>query len=281
MKLSYYPGCSLTGTAREYDQSVREVSRLLGIELVELQDWNCCGASSAHMTDHKLTVELSARNLQLAGEQGLDVLVPCSACFQRLRYADVALREHPEQGGMTEWAPDFKVVHLTALFSQTPYLEKIRQSVTHPLKGLKAACYYGCLSMRPPSITGAADYEHPRGLDLLLEAVGGEPVRWSHKTECCSGSLSVARPDITSALVADILTAAHNAGATAVVTDCPMCQGNLETRQLFPSERNKPATMPVFFPTELIVLALTGPKKRKYWKKHLVDPGRVLAPLGL
>lgn len=281
MKLSYYPGCSLMGTAREYDHSVREAARLLDIQLVELRDWNCCGASSAHMTDHKLTVELSARNLHLAQEVGLDVLVPCSACFQRLRYADAVLRKQPEQGSTAHWTPSFKIVHLTALLSQSPFLEKIRQSTTHPLKGLPVACYYGCLSMRPPRITGAVHYEHPQGLDRLMEAVGAEPVRWSHKTECCSSSLSVTRPDIAASLVADILSAARHAGAKAVVTDCPMCQGNLETRQLFGSDKPPSPTVPVFFPTELIVVAMTGPKRKKYWKKHLVDPRDVLAPLGL
>ena len=153
----------------------------------------------------------------------------------------------------------------------------MRAAVVEPLTGLKVACYYGCLSMRPPKITGAVNYEHPQGLDTLVAAVGAEPVRWSHKTECCSGSLGMARPDIARALIGDILGAVRRGGATAVVTDCPMCQANLEARQIDPKSKiPKSERLPVFYMTELIALALGRPQERKYWRKHLIDPRPVL-----
>jgi heterodisulfide reductase subunit B len=274
VKLSYYPGCSLTGSAREYDESVRQVARLLGIELVELPDWNCCGASSAHMTDHELAAELSARNLELARQEGKDLLVPCSACFQRLRVAERTLSE---EGQATS---GFEVLHLTTLLSRPETLEKIRGLVVHPLKGLRVACYYGCLSMRPPSVTGAADYEDPKGQDLLVETLGAEPVRWSHKTECCSSSLTMTRPDIARALVGDIVQAARRGGAQALVTDCPMCQANVESRQPSSGEAQSDL-MPVFFITELVCLALGEQNKKRRFREHLVNPEQVLGALGL
>ncbi len=282
MKLSYFPGCSLTGTSAEYDRSIREVTGLLDIELTEIPDWSCCGASSAHMTSHELGIELSARNLLLAAEAGLDVLVPCSACFQRLRVADQEMRADPRAWGLDSWEPGFEVIHLTRLLSRREVLERIAEKVARPLEGLKLACYYGCLSVRPPEITGAADYEDPQGLDRLVGAVGAQSVRWSHKTECCSGSLTMARPDIARKLIQDVLDAARRGGAQALVTDCPMCQANLESRQLdLLREEGDQAGMPVFFGTELVAFALSGEEAPKRWKEHLVDPGPVLGELGL
>ena len=282
MKLSYFPGCSLTGTSAEYDHSIREVAALLDIELVELPDWNCCGASSAHMTDHDLGVDLSARNMQLASLAGRDLLVPCSACFQRLRAAGLVMAADPGRFDLTADALGFEVLHLTRLLARPEVLARIEAAVTRPLKGLRLACYYGCLSVRPPNVTGAGDYEDPVGLDNLVRAVGAESVRWSHKTECCSGSLTMARPDIARALIADLLTAAKRGGAQAIVTDCPMCQANLESRQLdLLKEAGDKAGLPVFFGTELVALALSEQAQPKRFKEHLVDPMPVLESLGL
>jgi heterodisulfide reductase subunit B len=282
VKLSYFPGCSLTGTAAEYDRSIREVAEWLDIELVELEDWNCCGASSAHMTSHELGIELSARNLELAAQAGLDLLVPCSACFQRLRAADHALGQAPVDEGAKPWAPDFEVLHLTRLLARPEVLERLGKAVVRPLTGLRLACYYGCLSLRPPQLTGARDHEDPQGLDRLVKVLGAEAVRWSHKTECCSGSLTMARPDIARTLIGELLQAARRGGAQAIVTDCPMCQANLESRQLdLLRAEGSQAGLPVFFSTELVALALAAETAPKRFTEHLVDPGPVLGALGL
>lgn len=282
MKLLYYPGCSLEGTARDYDDSIKEVARLLELELEELEDWNCCGASSAHMTDHALAIELSMRNLMLAKGRGADLLVPCSACFQRLCSADHALRGDPQRWGQKQYEPDFEIIHLTNLLARPEHLERIAREVKHSLKGLKLACYYGCLSLRPPLITGATDHEDPRNLERIISALGAEPVRWSHKTECCSGSLTMARPDIARQLVSDVAEAARHGGAKALVTDCPMCQANLESRQVDGAGKSDGARpLPVFFATELVAAALEEKKRAKRWKGHLVPIGEVMEPLGL
>lgn len=270
MKLSYYPGCSLEGTALDYDHSVREVCLSLGIELFEIPDWNCCGASSAHMTDHEIGMRLPMRNLILAQDLGHDILVPCAACFQRLKAADKALRENAPLWDVPEYSPTFEIVHISTLLARADMQRTISDSVIRELSGLKIACYYGCLSLRNPEITGAPLWETPDTLERIMEGIGADPVRWSHRTECCSGSLTMARPDIAEKLVGDIAAAAMRAGATALVTDCPMCQANMETRQL--ARKEGETRLPVFFATELIVAALSGNYSVQQQKKHLVSP---------
>jgi heterodisulfide reductase subunit B len=270
MKLSYYPGCSLQGTALDYDQSVREICRTLDIELVEIPDWNCCGASSAHMTDHEVGMRLPMRNLVLAAEADHDILVPCAACFQRLKAADKALRENPTFWDVKEYAPRFRIIHISTLLARPEILTAIGEKVTHKLDKLAIACYYGCLSLRNPRVTDARNWEMPDTLERIVAAIGARPVAWSHRTECCSGSLTMARPDIAEKLVGDIVTAARRAGARAMVTDCPMCQANVESRQ--PAASGTDTGLPVFFATELIAAALSGTYPAGQQKVHLVSP---------
>ncbi len=266
MKLSYYPGCSLLGTAFDYDQSVREIFSSLDIELVDIPDWNCCGASSAHMTDHEVGMRLPIRNLVQNLELDHDILVPCAACFQRLKAADKTLREDPPYWDVKEYNPDFQIVHISSFLAQQEILERIQEKTSSDLKPLEIACYYGCLSLRNPRITDAANWEQPKNLENIVTALGAQPVRWSHRTECCSGSLTMARPDIAEKLVGDIVTSAIRAGAGAMVTDCPMCQANVESRQ----QGGANADMPVFYITELIAAALRGNYPAKQGKLHLV-----------
>ncbi len=268
MKLSYYPGCSLHGTALDYDRSVQEVCTRLGIELVEIPDWNCCGASSAHMTNHEIGMRLPLRNLLLASELGHDILVPCAACFQRLKAAEKSWRENPEYWDIGTYPEDLKIIHISSLLADEVFADKIKENSKISFQGVKVACYYGCLSLRHPKITGVSNYEQPNTLETIVASVGGKSVSWSHKTECCSGSLTMARPDIARKLVGDIVEAARRAGAEAMITDCPMCQANVESRQL---DLDGSAHLPVFFGTELISAALNGKYPAKQKNLHLVD----------
>ncbi|WP_419175102.1 CoB--CoM heterodisulfide reductase iron-sulfur subunit B family protein [Desulfosediminicola sp.] len=266
MKMTYYPGCSLQGTARDYNDTILEVCQTIGVELNEIEDWNCCGASSAHMTNHEVAMRLSIRNLLLAAKSSDNVLIPCSACYQRLKAADKALREDPEYWDVTDYNPDFKLVHISSFLAEPEILELIADKVIQPVGKMKVACYYGCLSLRPPHITDAPNHEMPTTLENIVTAIGADPVSWSHKTECCSGSLTMTRPDIAGKLVGEIVEAARRGGATAMVTDCPMCQANVESRQELP-----PGTsMVVYYATELIAAALTGSYPEKQQKVHLV-----------
>jgi len=280
MKVSYYPGCSLLGTAKEYDQSTRAVCSTLGIELEELEDWNCCGATSAHSTDDFLSLALPARNLSLADEKGMDLIVPCAACFQRLKVAEKKLLEKP--------LPDFpykgkaKVRHLLELLSEEEVLKQIKEKIRKPLSGLRVACYYGCLVVRPPKITDAADYEDPQSMDKLMKLAGAQSVSWSYKTDCCGGSPVLTRPDVVRRLIRRLLDMALEAGAECLVTCCPMCQGNLDTRQRELSEETgKDYHVPVFYFTELLGLALDLPQADDWLKHHLVNPKSLLEAKGL
>jgi len=280
MRVSYYPGCSLEGTAREYDESTRAVCQALGIELDELEDWNCCGATSAHSTSEFLSLTLPARTLSLADGKGLDLVVPCAACYQRLKVAEKKLAQNP--------LPDFPyqgqvaVKHLLDFCSQEEVLQRIKEAVKKPLSGLRVACYYGCLVVRPPKVTDAVNYEDPQNMDELMNAVGAESVNWSYKTDCCGGSLVLSRPDVVRRLIRKLFDMAIEAGADCLVTCCPMCQSNLDTGERgLSKETGRDYRMPVFYFTELLGLALGLPGVEGWLKRHLVSPRELLSAKGL
>ena len=281
MKVSYYPGCSLHGTAKEYDQSVRAVSRALGIELKEVDDWSCCGATSAHSTNFKLSIALPARNLIAAEKDAMDVMVPCAACFNRFKTAehqlkaDKALRNEIEgivggkyHGGIAIRNPIdiiYKEIGLDALSG------KIKKS----LKGLKPVSYYGCLLLRPPEVCEFDNYENPVILDKILNTLGADARLWSYKTDCCGGSLTISKTDIVMKMVNKLMTMAREAGANCVVTACPVCMANLDMRA---SENLR---LPVFYFTELIALALGLQGPDTWFKLHNVDPRPLMKSLAL
>lgn len=278
LKYSYYPGCSLEATAKEYDQSMRAAAEMLDVELVELEDWSCCGASSGHCTNHMLSLALPARNLALAEKAGLNLAVACAACFLRFKQtnhelqANDELRQEIEKIIGVPYKGSVEVRHLLDIFSREVGLEEIQRRVKKPLKGLKLAAYYGCYLVRPPEITQFDDPENPRLMDDLLNTLGAEAVDWSHKVECCGGNLLLARADIVIKLTGDICQAASDAGAHAIVTACPLCQANLDTRQ------PGPQMMPILHFSELLALALgaSGKQTGAWWKKHIASPVKIL-----
>ena len=228
--LSYYPGCSLEGTAREYDESIRGVCEMLEINLHELEDWTCCGASSAHCTDEQLAIELAARNLAIAEKGDRELLVPCVACYSRFKAAERAVRERPGEWE-TPYQGKVRIRYAMDFFCDDSMLDLVKDKVVRPLSGLKVACYYGCLTVRPPDITGVTDYEDPQHMDRLMTTLGAEALPWSYKTDCCGASLVMTRTDIMRQLSHRLLEMAKEAEADCLVTGCTMCQGNLDTRQ--------------------------------------------------
>ncbi|UCD58613.1 MAG: CoB--CoM heterodisulfide reductase iron-sulfur subunit B family protein [Candidatus Hydrogenedentota bacterium] len=288
MKVAYYPGCSLHGTAEEYDESTQMVCEALGIELEELDDWNCCGASSAHCTNDKLSVALAARNLALAEKSALKTLaIPCSACFQRLKAADFRIRENGELARQITsliempYTGKVEVLQIIQVLARPEMIAKVREKVKRPLKDLKTVCYYGCLTVRPPKVTQIGDYEDPMYMDILMDAVGADNRFWSYKTECCSAGLAMARSDITKRLAGILLRMADEAGAECVVVSCPMCHANLDTRQAaLLDEAQIPGKIPIFYVTELLALAMDIRGVGKLWSKHLVDPRPLLSSKG-
>jgi len=277
MKVSYYPGCSLEGTAADYAASIAGVTPLLDLELAELEDWNCCGASAAHSLSHRLAYELPARNLALAKKTGLDVVVPCALCFNRLKAAEKEAQEktgEPLSGG--------KIWDLLEFLTQPAFLQKLAKKVQRPLKGLKAVGYYGCLASRPPAITDKKDYENPQEMERLLTVLQAEPIDWSYKTDCCGAGLALARPDLVDTLVGRLYDRALAAGADCFVVSCQMCQANLDMSQERISKKaGKKYYLPVFYFTELIGLALQHPQVDAWLARHLVDPRPLLQQRGL
>ncbi len=280
-KLAFYPGCSLHSTAVEYEDSTREVFAALGYELRELADWSCCGASSAHATNHYLALALPLRNLILAEKQGIDeVAMACAACYNTLRKTHHAVKT--EAAGAAEanssmekimgqkYSGKVKVTSTLELLARPETLAAIKAKTTKPLRGLKVAPYYGCLMTRPPEAVAFEDPEQPTSLDRVLEAAGAEVVRWSWKTECCGASLALSRPEILKEMARRIIVAAREAGADAIATACPMCHANLDYRQSeIPDLKDHP--VPVYFMTELLGLAF-GLKKAPAWvDRHLTE----------
>ena len=282
MKVSYYPGCSLHSTGLEYGESTEEVCKILDIELEELSDWNCCGAGSAHCTDETLAIELATRNLSKAEKAGLDLVIPCAACFQRFKVAEKHIIEEKEPTIDTSYQGNVPVKHLLDFLSEEDLIEAIKGKIEKPLTGLKAVCYYGCLITRPPDITDAKKYDNPQNMDDLLTLLGAETYSWSYKTDCCGGSLMLSRPDIVTELSGKLILKAEEAGADCLVTACPLCQANLDTKQGLMSKKwGRKVQFPAFYFTELLGLALGSPKADFWLKKHVIDPRDLLKSKGL
>jgi heterodisulfide reductase subunit B len=282
VKVSYYPGCSLHSTGLEYGNSTVEVCKALDIELNELADWNCCGASSAHCTDEVLAIELATRNLATAEDAGLDLVIPCAACFQRFKVAEKHVQEGKEPVVDTPYQGKVPIKHLLDFLIEEENLSAIKKKITKPLKGLKAVCYYGCLITRPPKVTDAKSYENPQQMDELLTLLGVDVHPWSYKTDCCGGSLMLAREDIVAQLTGKLIQKAEEAGAECIVTACPLCQANLDTKQAFISKNmGREVRFPAFYFTELLGLAFGSGEVDGWLKKHVVDPCALLKSKGL
>ncbi len=280
MKYSYYPGCTASTTAVEYGLSTEAVCEALDVELIELPDWNCCGASSAHALNHELATALPGRNVAIAQAAGLDMAIPCPACYQRCLTADKRFQEDETWRAEMEELLGFEYTGqarsraLLEIFGCDLDLEDIAAQVKKPLEGLKPVSYYGCVLVRPPELTGWDDPEHPVIMDRLLEAMGAEPVSWSYIVDCCGASLSLNRSEVVVVLVNKLVQAAEEAGANCIVTACGMCQINLDTRQ-------KGHKMPCFYFTELLGLALNLPATNSWFKRHAIDPRPLLRSVGL
>lgn len=287
MKYAYFPGCSLESTAKEFEESTHLVGEALGIELVTIPDWNCCGATSAHNLDHKLSVALPARNLGIAESMEMGIVAPCAACYNRLRSAEMELRGNPELmaeiNGLLEKPFTGKTAVRSALemFTAPIVLDRIEEGVRQKLTGLKPACYYGCLLVRPPKVLGFDDPENPQSLDKAMEMCGAEPIDWYFKNECCGASFGLSKSEIVVKLTGDIISNAKKHGANCIVTACPLCMTNLEMRQGAAGKlRGEDLSMPIFFFTELIGLAMEVPGVKKCFASHLVDVNPALDLIG-
>jgi len=276
--IGYYPGCSLAGGAVELDLSMRALARVAQVELREIEDWNCCGATAAHSLNHHLAVALPFRVLALAEAQSLaEIVAPCAACFSRLKGTNVRLGRSPELAAEMRRIVERPYSGKVAVLNINEFVARLLKDglaakLPRQLKGLKAAPYYGCLLSRGDGIVEEDDHERPAAMDEAIRAAGCEVVEWNFATECCGGGFSMSMTEAVVRLATDILADARAAGADLVVTGCPMCHSNLDMRQL----RIAPAAlgsrpMPVLYLTELLGLAAGLDPKALGLDRHFSD----------
>ncbi|MDI6811433.1 MAG: CoB--CoM heterodisulfide reductase iron-sulfur subunit B family protein [archaeon] len=281
-KLAYYPGCPSATTAMEQDISTKAVFEKLGVELAEVEDWNCCGAVEAE--DPMLVYALSARNLAIAEKDGLDVVVtPCSICYYNLARTDKALREDEklraelkEIDSSLEYNGRVKAKHILDVLVNDIGLAELSDKVAKKVK-VKVAPYYGCYIGRPPA-TAFDDPDDPVLMDQLIERIGGENVPFSYmKTKCCGGPLMMTRADIAFEMGRKILESAKNAGADCIVLACPLCGMMLDAKQPdIEAALDIKIGMPVIYITQLLGLALGIEPKKLGLNKNIVDTKKIL-----
>jgi heterodisulfide reductase subunit B2 len=288
MKVSYYPGCSLEGTARSYDRSTHEVCRSLGVELEDVPRWSCCGSSPALKMNGLLSVSLAAHNIALAQQQSLsDLVAPCPFCFRRLRGAqeDIArdgrLRERVEQTIEAKLDGTTNIHNLLGFIRDRVGLDEVTKRVKKPLKGLRVVPYYGCYLVRPPEVAVYDDPENPVSLDELLSALGAEVVDWDFKTECCGAGLSLSKTETVCRLSGRIVREAAWREADAIVVVCQLCQANLDMRQGEISAMfGKNYQVPIVYFTQLMGLSFGRSPGELGLQHHIVDPLAMLKGKG-
>ncbi len=281
--IAYYPGCSGLGTSKEYDTSTRAVCAAVGLSLVDIPDWSCCGSSPAHTKDHYFSAALAARNLQLVAGMGLGTAVtPCPSCLTNLRTANhrmeaAAFKEKVDRLLDEPYAGHVDAQSVLQALVEIVGADAIAALVKTPLKGLKVAPYYGCIMNRPPEVMAFDDCENPMAMDNILTALGAEVVPFPLKVECCGASYGMPRPDVVANLSGKLLECAKLAGADLIAVACPMCQMNLDLRQGQVNRyKHTNYRMPVAYFTQLMGVALNLPEEELGFDKLCVDPRPVL-----
>ena len=283
LNYSFYPGCSLHASGREYDISTRAAFKALNVGLKEVPEWFCCGATPAHNVDELLSLSLCAKNLSLAEKVEGDLAVACAACFSRLKTTQHHLKQDDNKRKLVEIAIDGPtplgkpVKHILEILARDLGLPHLEESVKKPLAGLKVACYYGCLLTRPPGVPELDDCEDPRIMEDILRALGAEPVQWSHRMECCGANFTLSRPGVVLMLSGAILESAQLAGADCIMVACPLCHSNLDVRQQGIEEKSSSAyDTPIFYITQLVALAMGVPSDKLGFESVIVDPRPLL-----
>jgi heterodisulfide reductase subunit B len=276
---AYFPGCSLEKMAINYHQSAMETSLKLGITLKELEDWNCCGATTYSHVDELLAHTLSARNIAMAEKANLDLVAPCSACYKNTYFTNKYLQEDPDLADHINYALEeddlsytgsVHVKHLIEVLIDDVGLDEIKSQVVKPLEGLRVAPYYGCQILRPRK--NGEEVENPDFFENLLSTIGAEPVDYSLKAYCCGGSLILTSREAALNMCRNLLHNAVDRGAAMIATVCPMCQINLECYQaLVNQEYGTDFKMPIVYFTQLVGLALGIKPKKLGIGKELIS----------
>lgn len=267
---SYFPGCSLEKMALSYHQSAMETTQGFGVELKEIEDWNCCGATTYFHVDELLAYTLVARNLAMAEKTGHDLVAPCSACYKNSYFANAYLEEDQDladhinyalEADNLHYSGNISVKHLMEVFVDDLGLEEIESKVTHPLNGLRVAPYYGCQIVRPKK--DHEDVENPQFFEDLMTAIGADPTEYAYRLRCCGGSLIITSREAALTLVRDLLQNAADNDAAVIATACPLCQTNLECYQMqVNQEFGTDFSIPIMYFTQLLGLSMGLPPKK-------------------
>ena len=284
MKYAYYPGCSSESSARDQHASSIAVALALGIDFVKIEGWSCCSATPGHHTDRVLAAALSAANLILAQDMGLDVVVNCAACYSRLKMANYEVLNHSDMRRKIadaigrDYDGRVNVKHFMEVLLEGYGADDLEKAFTHSLAGLKVASYYGCLLVRPNEVTHFDDPENPKSLDNLVNAMGGESLDWPYKVECCGNSLSLTtRSKLVVSLSDSIIGMARAAGAECIAVACPLCQVNLDLRQIdIKKQTGRQYDMPILYITQLMGLCLGIPVEKLGLNKLVVSPSTII-----
>ena len=278
-EFAYFPGCSLEKMASSYHMSALETTEKLGVKLKELDDWNCCGATTYFYIDELLAYTMCARNLAIAEKTGLDIVAPCSACYKNMYFTAAHLKKDADLAEHINFALEeddlqfngtVGVKHLIEVFAYDIGPEELKSKVTKPLEGVRVAPYYGCQIVRPQK--EKEDVEQPQFFEDILSAIGATPVNYPLKMRCCGGSLIISSRTAALSMVRNLLQSAVDNQATVIATACPMCQVNLEVyQQQVNQEFGTNFSVPVLYFTQLVGLALGIPQKKLGIGKEFVD----------
>jgi heterodisulfide reductase subunit B len=294
MRYGYFPGCSLSKSASPYDLSTKAIAEVLGIELEEIDDWNCCGATEYFSINKVAAYALVARNLAIAANQDSlkEITAPCSACYVNLKKTDHYMQKYSEldqvtnaalaAGGLSYQPGSLAIRHMLDIVINDIGLETIAKHVSRPLSGLRLAPYYGCLLVRPKlGDEPLDDPEYPTILDELLDTLGADVVDFPLKTHCCGGHMTQISAETAYELIRRLLKNATEYDADAIVTLCPMCQLNLDA---FQSNINRTLKttfdIPVLYFTQMIGLAMGKQPEELGIGKEIVSASSALRKIG-
>ncbi len=285
MAIPYYPGCTLSTKARNYDRSGRAVAAALGWELEELPEWQCCGATFPLMLDDSMALIAPTRVLYQAQQAGERVVTLCAVCFNVLRRSQALLKRDPEMLERINWFTEQEyrcqvyVAHFLEVLRDEVGWDALAERVMYPLAGLRVAPYYGCLLLRPYQEIGLDDPEDPVILHDLVRAMGAEPVDFPYNIECCGSYLTVKEPQVSEALSKDIIASARAHRAQVIITACPLCQFNLDYPQRETEAGRTGNEIPILYFTQLLAVALGLPEEHWGFDGHYVDARPLIAAM--
>ncbi len=286
-KFAYFPGCSLEKMAISYNHSSVQTAKRLGIELQELEDWNCCGATTYFHVDQLLAYTLVARNLAIAEKEGLDLVAPCSACYKNAYFTNEYIKEDPDLSEHINFALEqddlqflgkVNVYHIIDIFSNVVGAEGIKAKVTNPLENLRVAPYYGCQIVRPRK--NGEEIENPQFFEEIISAMGAEPTKYGERLRCCGASLMMTSRRAALDMARILLQNAVDCGSDVIATACPLCQVNLECYQAQVNEEfGTNFSVPVLYFTQLLGLSMGIPRRQLGIGKELVSVAPIFSQL--